>query len=567
MGIERPQIFKEWPGRVEQAFESGNQFCIVARASEMVEPVLHGEDIDRLRAFLLEGAHSLFLYGFSGITEENNLLKKLTNGSVISRRRLGDTIRTYGMHFKCRQSGQRFERIEYNADEKTQAVSFDLGEAAGNADVLMTAEGKPYLVKVSLNDSTVYIAGCNQIADLDAEVPKDVPRLAYFSRVIPPMIFLRENFGDRCWHNDGARACFIVDDPLLSMDYGFINYEALLKVIKQQRMSASVAFIPWNYKKTNKEVADLFRSNPECLSLSIHGFDHTGGEFGGSDETNLSQKAFKVYERMTLHKQLTGIPYDNVMVFPQGIFSLPAMKALKSCGYLAAVNSTPYSVDMEEGSLTLGELLDVAVMRYANFPLFVRHYPDGMAEAAFDLFLGRPVLLVEHHTYFRDGYEQLADTAARINALAENLEWKSLAEICSRACMKRKTESGEIHVKYYANEFRMQNDTDRIQHYLFSRDAVLGETPARVRINGRPASFDQEAGAIKIRHSLKAGEAIEIRIEAGRAGEKTNSHQDDLIHSGRVFLRRNLSEFRDNYVAKSVLLNRVWMGLRNLLSR
>src|SRR6185436_17611319 len=108
------------------------------------------------------------------------------------------------------------------------------------------------------------------------------------------------------------------------------------------------------------------------------------------------------------HRALFGVPFDEVMVFPQGIFSTAAMAALRASGYLAAVNSTPEPIDTE-GTLQLRDVIDVAVTRFSGFPLFTRRYPSQLAELAFDLFLGKPAFIVEHAGYFRDGYESLIE--------------------------------------------------------------------------------------------------------------------------------------------------------------
>jgi hypothetical protein len=93
---------------------------------------------------------------------------------------------------------------------------------------------------------------------------------------------------------------------------------------------------------------------------------------------------------MQRHGEMTGLAFDKVMVFPQGHFSTASMEALKSSGYLAAVNSTPYPVDFQSGMLQLKDLLKPAITRLAGFPLFVRRYPDNLPALAFDLFLGKP---------------------------------------------------------------------------------------------------------------------------------------------------------------------------------
>ena len=45
-------------------------------------------------------------------------------------------------------------------------------------------------------------------------------------------------------------------------------------------------------------------------------------------------------ERMNRHQRRTGVPYEPIMVFPQGIFSERAMSVLKRRNFVAAVNTT-----------------------------------------------------------------------------------------------------------------------------------------------------------------------------------------------------------------------------------
>src|SRR5262252_284044 len=98
---------------------------------------------------------------------------------------------------------------------------------------------------------------------------------------------------------------------------------------------------------------------------------------------------------MKAHSEINGVPFDDVMVFPQGLFSTGAMAALKAAGYLAAVNSD-LCPSNGSGTLTLRDVLEVAVTRFSGFPLFGRRYPRELAEFALDLFVGKPALAVEH---------------------------------------------------------------------------------------------------------------------------------------------------------------------------
>jgi hypothetical protein len=303
-----------------------------------------------------------------------------------------------------------------------------------------------------------------------------------------------------------------VDDPLLRRRHGFLRYDALLDASEGSNFAASLAFIPWNYKRSDPQVADLFRRHPGRLSLSIHGCDHTEGEFGGADEEILGLKARTAKRRMARHTDLTGIPCDNVMVFPQGVFSSTALKALKGANYLAAVNSTPYSVDTLPQPMRVRDLLTPAVMCYADFPLFIRHYPDCIAEFALDLFLGKPALVVVHHDYFEHGYEKIQDFARQINRLSEGLKWCGLEAVVRQACLRRRAEDNAIQLQSYTIQ-----------------------------------------GALET--------ALEATFHDGLAS-------GGLPHRARVFARRHACEFRDNFVCRSHLLMkslRVANRLRKML--
>ena len=52
---------------------------------------------------------------------------------------------------------------------------------------------------------------------------RGVRPLDWFSRLMPPLMFLRYAFGDCCWQAGKKLACFIVDDPLLHDRHGFLE--------------------------------------------------------------------------------------------------------------------------------------------------------------------------------------------------------------------------------------------------------------------------------------------------------------------------------------------------------
>ena len=172
-------------------------------------------------------------------------------------------------------------------------------------------------------------------------------------QLIPLLAFLRHGFGKTCWHSPESTARFIIDDPLLAEQYGFLDYRALLSSMHREGYGTSIAFIPWNYRRTSSHTASsLFGRRPD-LSICIHGCDHTNKEFESADPALLEWKAGLALERMERHQTRTGLPFERVMVFPQGRFSSDAMRALRAADYLAAVNSTCFPADEGRDPLIL----------------------------------------------------------------------------------------------------------------------------------------------------------------------------------------------------------------------
>ena len=76
-------------------------------------------------------------------------------------------------------------------------------------------------------------------------------------------------------------ACLIIDDPLLRPKYGCIDYEKLLEQMKAHDFFTEIAFIPWNYKRSDPKTIRLFAENRDYYAICVHGCNHLGNEFGG----------------------------------------------------------------------------------------------------------------------------------------------------------------------------------------------------------------------------------------------------------------------------------------------
>ena len=115
------------------------------------------------------------------------------------------------------------------------------------------------------------------------------------------------------------------------------------------------------------------------------------------------------------------------------------------------------------------DLLSPAVTRHSSLPLFIRHYPTRPAEFALDLFLGKPALMVEHHDYFRDGYQQLEAFAAQINHLNDTIYWCGLEEIARNSFLWRTDAAEIVHVRLFCDQSVVTNNWPTPRCFKFSK--------------------------------------------------------------------------------------------------
>lgn len=235
-------------------------------------------------------------------------------------------------------------------------------------------------------------------------------------------------------NKDQILACLIIDDPLLTPRYGCLEYKILLQKMKEHNFFAEIAFIPWNYRRSEPKTVRLLADNPEYFSICIHGCNHTSNEFGDSKYEKLNSLAALAMDRMEEHRRITGLSYDRVMVFPQGRFSSMAILSLKNQGYRSAFNSNLLAIG--GGELAAIEYKKPATHVYHNFPLFLRRYSHEKSYILQDMALGRPIILVEHPRIFKYEFKNLLDTIDWINEQG-NIVWKSLEYITEFYCGKK----------------------------------------------------------------------------------------------------------------------------------
>jgi hypothetical protein len=362
------------------------------------------------------------------------------------------------------------------------------------------------------------------------------------------------------WRPVGQYASLIVDDPLLRRSYGFLNFQVLLDLMDRHQFHTSIAFIPHNWHRNSSSVVKLFRERSERFSICFHGNDHTGAELAASDTELLNNIVGTADYRMSAHHSLTGLECGRVMVFPQGRFSTTAMAVLREHGFDAAVNTTfqPYQQPV---SIPLSELTQPAILQHAGFPLFLRDYSAHVeaAEIAFKSFFGRPIFLVEHHDAFRDPVTLLA-AVDRINALVPEVKWISASEAVRRALLWRRADDGAYLIRAYSPTAQIQNTSESSAHFQIEwarfnygadRNVVPSENEAAVPVSALDVILEAKASTI-------------VSLCAKRDPKRGHL---GLTRSICGFIRRRLSEFRDNHLSQRPFLLDAAMACHRRLFR
>jgi len=422
-------------------------------------------------------------------------------------------------------------------------------------NIISLGDGAVFL-KVEYKGVPVFVSTSREIIDIDAElVSQNFDVREHFLSAVPLVLYIKWAFGETCWNAPEANACLVIDDPLLKPTHGFVEFEKLLSLMKQHNFSTNIAFIPWNWRRSSPEVVRLFRENPKCYSLSVHGCDHTRAEFGSSNQQRLFWKAEQAAERMNRHRSTTGIDHDPVMVFPQGIFSEAAMRVLKHTDLIGAVNNDVVSADPCPRAITISDVWDIAVMGYP-FPLFTRRYPwEGIENFAFDSLLGKPAIAVIHHDYCCDHGTRLVNFVKQVNALQCAPTWRNLGDVVRRSCRERGDSAGAVEVEMYGTELRIENRSGQPKRFLIRRRECEPSAIERICTYAQEIAWKQVDGRINFEIDLNPGEYRIIKIKF-RDFVKKGGNGDNLPYRFKTMLRRYLCEMRDNYVAPA----RFWLA-------
>ena len=523
--------------------DSQNTTALVAHSTSF-KALLEMLDLrDEPEAFL-ERFDAAYIYGFTDPDDQQSVVG-LSNGGLTGSSPISATKVDY--RFADDDTCRQFAGLSFTIAANLESRAFDTTASRGSFTTLISVARRPFLVVSRRGKCETFLCSSAEITDLDANAGPDDPSPKELPRLIPFLLFIKHVFGAQSWENPYRHATIVIDDPLLRPKYGFLSHRELLANMSEHGLASTIAFIPWNRRRSKIEVTDLFKQHSDRLSICVHGCDHTGAEFGTLDASALRRKAFTALERTKEHEALTGLHAEPIMVFPQGIFSKASLKALSDANFLAAVNTTLFPVDSAEGDLKLKDILDIAV-NSAGLPLFRRHYPVTVLPFALDLFLGKPALIAAHHDTFKNGYSEICDFADKLRTRDPKVMWVPLERALIETGRYQRVDNDRVNVNFQTDWFRVQNPYGEAAPFKVSKRVGLGRAVGQVLADGRDTPYQITDGILTTDLSLGPGAHCDLQVMLDNASARVEAADN---YDPKVATRRYLSEFRDNYLARS----------------
>ncbi|WP_213806318.1 hypothetical protein [Granulicella sp. dw_53] len=409
----------------------------------------------------------------------------------------------------------------------------------------------PVFVRTLHDDNEVFFSA--EVQAYIPATPNPYRQQAIFAPIASLMMFIKYAADERAWHSPGDYANFTIDDLWLREPYGHVNFEDLLREAQIHNFHATIAFIPWNYDRSQPEMASLFREHTDRLSICVHGNNHVHQEFGSFDKHPLDTQEKDIQQalaRMDRFKQLTKVSYDPVMVFPHSISPEETLAALKRANYLATVNSLNVPSDATTPPDT-DFALRASSLHFANFPSLRRYSAESdvqRTQLAIDAFLGNPMLFYAHESFFASGINAFDPVAEMVNQLQPDTQWRSLGDIVQHLYLERLRDDGNVDVRISSSSIHLSNKHERDAIFFVEKEEDFYPLPT-VFVDGQKYPFERDGTKLRLRLPIAKRESklIEVKYLSNVAPWSLSN----LGAPPRVTAIRLLSDFRDNVVSNT----------------
>ena len=538
------------------------RFCVMTSASCLA--ALWGEhaSVGELPNWMTE-AESIYVYGFAESSASRQLLRSLTGDAGANVRTMNGPQAPIAVSDDFPEMSGAMSGMRFPVRIPDKQTAFDLRLRGDSFRSVVSSNQGQLLVDVEFRGARLFLSSSANVVDVSASCAKYFDVRENFCDTVPVVMYAKWAFGAGATAE--TNASLIVDDPLLKPRYGFLKYREALRMMDEHNFATTIAFIPWNWWRTDSRTVQLFHDRPEKLSLCVHGCDHTAKEFADRSIAVLNKRIEVANQRMQLFGRRTDLRHDRVMLFPQGAFSASAARALKLNGFIAAANTEVVPVHKDENKTKAGDLLGVAIMKYASFPMFTRRYiAHGVENFAFDGLLGKPCLIAAHHDDFAGDARILLEVIGRLNSLNWNLRWRSLGETISRAFRIRTDRQCDTCVEMYGTNLIYKNSLGSPNGTTFLKEESDFDCVKEVTANGQRIDYLRQNGHLKFQVAVPPNQSAELQIIYS-GGPRFPVIQDGVKYRAKAVLRRYLSEFRDNYLSRNELLQQGAVRIKEAL--
>jgi hypothetical protein len=396
-------------------------------------------------------------------------------------------------------------------------------------------------------------------------------RANVLSNAFPFFIFVRFAAGDGAWHSVGSYANLTIDDAWLTEPYGNLNYKDLLGQMQAHKFHTTIAFVPWNFDRSESNVVSLFKANPDFYSIAVHGNNHDHKEFDEYTKRPLKDQQFDLQQglaRMAKFKALTDLSYDEVMVWPHEVVPpVPTLATLKRYNFLADVNSDVIPQNSSRPADPLFYLRSEQ-LNFGNFPTIERftiNVPVSQewleSTVAANAFLGNPLLFYSHHDLFVNGIGSFDGVADFINRTQPKTTWANLGDVAAHLYVVRRRSDGNQDVYAFSSRIKLENVENREVTFFVHKDESF-ELPLSVTTaDGRTLQFERTASGLSFLVAVPPRASGEVRITY--SSDINLADVDISKRSWRIAILRHISDFRDRSIATS----RVGAGLVDFYNR
>jgi hypothetical protein len=506
------------------------------------------DQLVKLRAYLDECDANVLLLISRADAATDRFLQALTNNSIQGIKLAGCASSVSFPKDAKAFSGELASYAYAREPDDTLGLSI---LSTAKVDEIMRLDQSATFVRVKAGKANIFVWATKAVFDVQKPLMAEKEFELAADAYIPGIIFLRFAFGDQCWRNPNPGAGIVIDDPLLEKNYGFINFPRLLASARRHHYHVTLAFIPWNHRRSRVGHTRMFLDHADCFGVCVHGCDHTKREFGAADYADLLSRNFVAHQRMAQHQERTGLASQPLMVCPQEQYSLEAMRAFADSRQFAGIVCTACMPrNLTAPGICGADLLLAAQDSFFGMPVFKRHYWNDLSVFAMALFLGKPAILVEHHEFFRNGPGGTEIFAAGLSQIHPGIKWDSLTGIVTRTHLRRRRTSDSWEVRFFTDDFTLEHPGERPADYRLVRRIPAATLINRVTVDGVEIPFDHQGDKVTFGFTAAPRQISQVHVHVLPI-QPQKKYSAGIKYRASVSFRRALSEFRDNFIARN----------------